>query len=97
MNERTRQWWALRAAVQEKVNDADLNGLLADGAPADEYEPEIQDLLGLMGRSREVTAEAIATVWHKWFSEPGTPTPPPTEAMARLADELESIRQQASP
>jgi hypothetical protein len=61
----------LRRAVANAVNEADPLGLLAVGAPTDEYEPEVGTIVP---RLRGVASAAqVRTVLHeefvRWFDE----------------------------
>lgn len=83
----------LRAAVTERLNAHDLLGVLELGAPADEYDPEMEDFAWLIAEGEVITPEVVATVWHKWFGEPTEEPEPPTSGMAALAADLQSIQQ----
>ncbi len=77
------------------MNAYDLNGLLADGGPKDEYEPEVAALVSHMSRLRpeqHLGAETVAAVWHQWFGMPEDPVGPPTESMIVLARDREHLR-----
>lgn len=50
--------------VRDLINTEDPIGLIAMGAPEDEYDPEIEDLI----KWREpVSSEAVAEVFLRWF------------------------------
>lgn len=53
-------------AVRAVVNGEDPVGLIAMGAPDDEYDPEIEDLITWRG---PVSPESVAEVFHRWFGE----------------------------
>lgn len=55
-------WTAVHAAVDRE----DPEGLLASGAPADEYDPEVDDLAALV-RGGAVTAQQVRAIWERWF------------------------------
>lgn len=61
-------------SIQELVRTADPEGLIADGAPADEYDPEENGLLEVLHglASAEIIAVNILTplegIWQKSFS-----------------------------
>ena len=73
----------LREAVTACLNSHDLLGVLALGAPADEYDPEMEDFAALIAAGTTITPEVVATVWHKWFGEPSEQPGPPTAEMGR--------------
>ncbi|MBT2546901.1 hypothetical protein [Arthrobacter sp. ISL-65] len=78
----------LRAAVTDILNAHDLLAVLDLGAPADEYDPEMNDFVALIEEGTAITPEVVAGVWHKWFGDPGEEREPPTPAMAALAADL---------
>ena len=51
-------------AARTVVNDVDPLGLIAAGAPDDEYDPEVQDLIASRA---PVTAERVGEVFLRWF------------------------------
>ena len=61
----------LRASVQKAINSADPIGLIANGSPRDEYDPEIGTILPRLQDADSV--EQIATVlleeFRRWFGE----------------------------
>ena len=60
------------ASVLAVLSDVDPYGLepgVADGAPADEYEPEAGDLTRLLLSDGGVTRDDVDDVWQRWFSE----------------------------
>lgn len=86
----------LRAAITERLNAHDLLGVLDLGAPEDEYDPEMEDFAVLMATGTPITAEVVATVWHKWFGDSfgettGEPEPP-TAGMTALAADLQAVQ-----
>jgi hypothetical protein len=86
----------LRSAITERLNDHDLAGAMAQGAPATEYDPEMEDFAALIAAGQTITAEAVATVWHKWFGNSFGHTTgeadPPTAGMAALAADLQAVQ-----
>jgi hypothetical protein len=86
---------ALKAAITEQLNAHDLLGVLPHGAPADEYDPEMEALAALMAAGQHITPEVVATVWHKWFGDSSGETTGepelPTAKMAALAADLRAI------
>ena len=66
----------LVAAVERGINEADPIGLLAGGAPSDEYAPEIGTIIPLLAdahRPRHVTG-VLHGEFLRWFGE-GTAGP----------------------
>lgn len=78
-------------AVLTVLGRADPEGLLASGAPVDEYANEAADLADRLRRGRRVTGEVLVEVWERWFG-PGSGyvrrTPEPQ--VERLAAELDA-------
>lgn len=66
----------LVAAVERAINEADPIGLLASGAPSDEYAPEIGTIIPLLANAHG--ADDVTAVLHgeflRWFGE-GTAGP----------------------
>ncbi|MDR7302302.1 hypothetical protein [Haloactinomyces albus] len=58
--------------VLRVLNEHDPEGLLALGAPNDEYEPEAEHLARLASQSRTITAEVVTEVWDYWFGHAGS-------------------------
>jgi hypothetical protein len=78
-------------AVRTVVNREDPVGLLDAGAPEDEYDPEVGDLI----KPRDaVTAEQVSTVFLRWFGESGAM---PSGMAARIADGINQARAQHVP
>lgn len=77
------------AAVREVINRHDPEGLIEIGAPEDEYDPEVADLVRLVLGANGPNDEAVLAVWEKWFS--GLPSMPPERA-ASIARELADLR-----
>ena len=73
-------------AARTVVNREDPVGLLGAGAPEDEYEPEIRDLIKWR---KAVTAEQVSAVFLRWFGESGAM---PTDMAARIADGINQAR-----
>jgi hypothetical protein len=67
-------------AVRRVLNREDPIGLLRMGAPDDEYDPEIRDLIKWR---TPVTADQVSAVFLRWFENSGTI---PSDIGARLAD-----------
>jgi hypothetical protein len=91
----TPEYARLRAAVTERLNAHDLAGVMDHGAPATEYDPEMEDFAVLIAAGTPITPEVVASVLHKWFGDSqgdstGEPEPP-TPAMTALAADLQDI------
>ncbi|MHA7297714.1 hypothetical protein [Pseudarthrobacter sp. MDT3-1] len=91
MDTSTQDYARLREAVTACLNTHDLLGVLGLGVPADEYDPEMEDFVRLIAAGEPITAEAVATVWHKWFGDPAEQPGPPTLGMEALAADLQSV------
>lgn len=81
---------ALRAAVRGIVDALDPEGLLAIGAPADEYSPEVDALAGLVAAGPVTAADVLAT-WEHWFG-PGSALARYPEHLHRLTAALAGLR-----
>jgi len=75
-------------AARTVVNREDPVGLLDAGAPQDEYDPEVGDLINL---HEAVTAEQVSAVFLHWFGGSGAM---PSEMAARIADGINQARAQ---
>jgi hypothetical protein len=73
-------------AVRAVVNGEDPVGLLAVGAPADEYDPEVRELVEWPGT---VTAEQVSGVFLRWFGKIGVM---PSDMAGRIADGINQSR-----
>lgn len=78
-------------AARTVVNREDPVGLLAMGAPEDEYDPEVRDLIKWRN---PVTAECVAATFLRWFGESGAM---PSGMAARIADGINQARAQHMP
>lgn len=92
----TSRYTRLREAITERLNAHDLIGVMDHGAPATEYDPEMEDFAVLITAGTPITPEVVASVWHKWFGNSqgdstGEPEPP-TPAMTALAADLQDIQ-----
>jgi hypothetical protein len=56
-------------ATREVVNSHDPIALLEIGAPDDEYDPEIADLVRLVLAEEPIQEAAVNDVWVRWFGE----------------------------
>jgi hypothetical protein len=76
------------AAVKKVVDEHDPVGLLEIGAPSDEYDPEIADLVRLVLGPNRPTEESVSDVWRRWFGEDhGIGHAALADALARLHDQ----------
>jgi len=73
------------------VNREDPVGLLGMGAPEDEYDPEVRDLVKWR---KAVTAEQVSAVFLRWFGESGVMPP---DMAARIADGINQAHAQHLP
>ena len=80
-------------AVLRILSREDPEGLLAIGAPTDEYSNEAADLAGLLRDGRSVTGEVMVEVWERWFG-PGSGylSRTPELQVDKLAAEIDSLR-----
>jgi len=78
-------------AVREVVNREDPVGLSGAGVPADECDPEVEDLIKWRGA---VTAERVAAVFLYWFGESGGM---PSGIAARISDGINHARARQMP
>lgn len=62
----------LTATLLRVLNEHDPEGLLAMGAPADEYKHEAVHLARLASENRTITAEVVTEVWDYWFGHEGS-------------------------
>lgn len=78
---------ALVAAIERAMNEADPLGLLAGGAPSDEYAPEIGTIIPLLANAHlpdDVTG-ALHAEFVRWFGES---TAGPRDAYRALAGRI---------
>jgi hypothetical protein len=61
------------------------------GAPEDEYDPEVRDLIKWR---KAVTAEQVSTVFLRWFEKSGAI---PSDMAARIADGINQARSRHAP
>ena len=80
---------ALWSAVKAVIDAEDPEGLLAAGAPADEYSLEVPRLAQLVAEQR-VTAAGVLEVWEHWFG-PESSLQRRTEALERLTERLKQL------
>lgn len=77
----------LADVVKAAVDAADPMGLLAAGAPADEYGPEIDELVALAARGI-LDAAAVQAVFDAWF----WPGAVDGDVAGRIAASVEAVR-----
>lgn len=81
-------------SIQELVRTADVEGFLADGAPADEYETEEEQIFASLQHlpTANLTAAHILpileTVWRKAFMLDDTGLAQRRPALSGLADQI---------
>jgi hypothetical protein len=78
----------LHTAVRAVVDSADPVGLLASGAPHDEYDAEARDLMRLIESGNAPTADRVRAVMTRWF---GSDTPISEAKIKEIADGLAAI------
>lgn len=69
MARRSKRYDDALAAVRHVVNKHDPEGLLELGAPRDEYDPEVSDLVRLVLREAPPNEVEIIEVWNRWFGD----------------------------
>ncbi len=80
-------------AVLQVLNREDPEGLLAAGAPLDEYSNEAADLAVLLREGRPVTTEVLVDVWEHWFGpDAGYVRRASKTQIDHLAKELDALR-----
>lgn len=80
----------LRAAVKAAINEIAPEGLLTNGAPSDEYDPEIDDFVSRIRNGDALTGETVTSIWARWFDH-GSTAAQRAEVMSRLAARLAEI------
>lgn len=80
-------------AVLSILSREDPEGLLASGAPLDEYAPEADDLSRRLRTGRPLTGDVLVAVWERWFG-PGSGYVRRTlrPQIDRLVAELDDLR-----
>lgn len=73
----------LRDRVKTAIDELDPEGLLGMGAPADEYDPEIDDFVRQIAGGASMTLEVVTKTWERWFDTCSAAQRP--EVMSRLA------------
>ncbi|MEU8149173.1 hypothetical protein [Nonomuraea sp. NPDC048901] len=82
------------AAVRALINRYDPEGLLGMGAPEDEYDPEVGDLTALVRGGEKITADAVSSVWNRWFDDVSDWCTRQPEQVREVAAALERLRGQ---
>lgn len=65
--DRSARYTAAFQEVKRVLDERDPIGLLAGGAPADEYDPEVADLVRLVLRPQPPLPAEVDAVWQRWF------------------------------
>ncbi|QMV17762.1 hypothetical protein GOB94_02900 [Granulicella sp. 5B5] len=82
-------------SIQQLVREADIEGHLAEGAPADEYEPEEEDLYAAISTwpTAQLTASSlqpiIEEIWRKSFNLNDSGIATRSTSIAALAAQIE--------
>lgn len=74
------------AAVKALVDARDPVGLLAQGAPENEYEPEVGDLVRLVLEREPPTGSTVNDIWCRWFGDEHTLGPTADDLASQLAN-----------
>lgn len=83
-------------AVLRLLSREDPEGLLASGAPADEYSDEAADLAGSLRVGRPVTRAVLVDVWERWFGPGNGYVRRAAEPqLDTLAAELDALREKS--
>ena len=72
--------------VKQAVDRVDPIGLLADGAPPDEYDPQIGSLVRHLVRKGELSSTQVIRVFEGWFDQ-GCIAPADAERIVREIEE----------
>jgi hypothetical protein len=76
-------------AVRELVGRHDPEGLLALGAPTDEYVPEVSDLVRLVLAEPTATRSEVDQIWRRWF---GDAHPLSESKLTAFTDDLRALQ-----
>lgn len=80
-------------AVLSILSREDPEGLLASGAPQDEYAPEADDLSSRLRAGQPLTGDVLGEVWERWFGPgSGYVRRTPRSQIDCLAAELDDLR-----
>ncbi len=78
--------------MRDILNRHDPEGLLASGAPEDEYDPEAEEIAGRLRGGRTVTPHVLVEVWERWFGPSSSyDTTVNAHELATLAAELNTL------
>jgi predicted transcriptional regulator YdeE len=84
---------SLLAAVIAVLGAHDPEGLVELDVPAEEYDLEAEEFVGLLTRGVEITSAVVVDVWERWFGpESGYVTHASPAEIARLAADLNALR-----
>jgi hypothetical protein len=82
------------ASIKELVQTADVEGFIADGAPADEYDHEAEELHAAIAHlvTSEITADrlllTLEAIWRKNFADKDTELSLRRPALQGLASQI---------
>src|SRR4051794_32158898 len=68
-DDRSKTYTDAVAAVRQVVNRIDPMGLIENGAPEDEYDAEVSDLVRLVMRPDTFGSEDVGAIWRRWFGD----------------------------
>lgn len=81
-------------SVNDLITEADIEGFIADGAPADEYESEVEEIFAALVElpAEDATKDEIVAifdgVWKKNFSLPDTELLKRRPAFEKVVDRI---------
>jgi hypothetical protein len=78
------------SATRDVVNKHDPIGLIEGGAPTDEYEPEVNDLVRMVLGVDPIDDAAVDEVWVRWFGDSYTMSG--SAALRALSDDLRALQ-----
>jgi hypothetical protein len=78
-------------AIRLLINQSDPEALLGIGAPEDEYDPEVNDLLTLVQGAEEITSASVSEIFNRWFGQSHW-TANRQDDIAEVAARLEEMR-----
>ena len=81
--------------VRAVIDRLDPIGLLASGAPDDEYDPQVTDLVRLVLRPAPLGEAQVDEVWRRWFGDDYSAVG--TSELARQVNELRTLQRRYAP
>lgn len=78
------------SATRDVVNNHAPIGLIDMGAPTDEYEPEVNDLVRMVLGVGPIDDATVDEVWVRWFGDSYTMSG--TAALRSLSDDLRALQ-----